>query len=451
MSSDLLVELLQALDAPQARYCELENYYAGTQALAYLSADARSALDNRFGRMVSNIPRLAVNSLAERLRITGFTGADVWADWLRLDLDQLATVSHREALLYGSAFAIVWADGQGRPLVSIESARQVQVRRDPGTREVVAAVKRWRTTTHTYAVVYLPDRIERWTANTPGAATAGFDLVETIANPLGVVPVVELKNVDRLPIMASTAPQMFELGLSEIDDLKPLVDGLAKILTDMMVTSEYVGRPRRWATGIDLVEIEVVDSEGNPTGETRAVNPIPEGDRAMVSENDQAQFGQLGAADLRGYETAVQVILGQIMAVSALPAHYVGIFTDNPASADALRASEAGITARAENRQAVFGRGWERVARLMVAIRDNVDVADVSVRVHWADASTRSTAQEADATLKLVQAGVLSKSGALRRLGFTEDEIVRELADQERDAEASADPNLGRYFKNQNK
>ncbi|YCU63432.1 hypothetical protein ACRYGX_09125 [Mycobacteroides abscessus] len=55
MSSDLLVELLQALDAPQARYCELENYYAGTQALAYLSADARSALDNRFGRMVSNL------------------------------------------------------------------------------------------------------------------------------------------------------------------------------------------------------------------------------------------------------------------------------------------------------------------------------------------------------------------------------------------------------------
>ena len=47
----------------------------------------------------------------------------------------------------------------------------------------------------------------------------------------------------------------------------------------------------------------------------------------------------------------MRVILGQIMAVSTLPAHYVGVFTDNPASADALRAAEASLTARAEARK----------------------------------------------------------------------------------------------------
>ncbi|WP_079635081.1 phage portal protein [Mycobacteroides abscessus] len=447
MSSDMLVELLGALDAPQHRYSELELYHEGKQPLAFLSADARAALDNRFGRMVSNIPRLAVNSLAERLRITGFTDADVWDDWLRNDLDQLATVAHREALLYGSSFVIVWADPQGRPQVSVESARQVQVKRDPGSREVVAAVKRWRTATQTFAVLYLPDQIQHWRANTAGAATPAFELIETIDNPLGVVPVVELKNIDRLPILASTSPDMFDHGLSEIDDLKPLVDGLAKILSDMMVTSEYVGRPRRWATGIELVERPVLDSEGNPVTEDgepvmEAVNPIPEGNRAMVAENDAANFGQLPAADLRGYETAVNVLLGQIMAVSALPAHYVGIFTDNPASADALRASEAGITARAEARQAVFGRAWEQVARLMVAIRDQSQVAEVRARVRWADASTRSTAQEADAVTKLVGAGILSIPGALRRLGFTEEEIAQELLDTAQYKEANTHPEM---------
>ena len=77
---------------------------------------------------------------------------------------------------------------------------------------------------------------------------------------------------------------------------------------------------------------DVLDDEGNPTGETDEVNPIPEGNRAMISENPDAKFGQLAAADLAGYEASVRVLLGQIMAVSALPAHYVGVFTDNPAS-----------------------------------------------------------------------------------------------------------------------
>ena len=36
----------------------------------------------------------------------------------------------------------------------------------------------------------------------------------------------------------------------------------------------------------------------------------------MISENDEAKFGQLPAADLAGYEASVRVLLGQIMAVS---------------------------------------------------------------------------------------------------------------------------------------
>ena len=66
--------LLQKLDEPAHRYAELDRYYRGTQPLAFLSPEAKTALGNRFGRMASNIPRLAVTALAERLRITGFTG-----------------------------------------------------------------------------------------------------------------------------------------------------------------------------------------------------------------------------------------------------------------------------------------------------------------------------------------------------------------------------------------
>ena len=43
----------------------------------------------------------------------------------------------------------------------------------------------------------------------------------------------------------------------------------------MMVSSEYVGRPRGWATGIEAVEQSVLDEEGEETGETEAVNRYP--------------------------------------------------------------------------------------------------------------------------------------------------------------------------------
>lgn len=420
---DELTALLGELSAPAHRYAELDLYYAGRQPLAFLAPEAKKALGNRFGRMVSNIPRLAIASLAERLRVTGFTGdADLWGDWLRCDLDQLAGLAHREALLLGDSYAIVWADRYGRPAVTVESARQVAVQTDPGTRQIAGAVKRWETKQTTELVWYRPDRIDRLRAQNKGAAT-GFTLIDTIANPLGVVPVVRLSNADLI---------LDGRGRSEIDDLCPLVDALNKALADMMVTSEFIGRPRRWATGIELTEEPELDANGEPvlddTGQPvmTEANPIPEGHRAMLSENSDAKFGQLEAANLTGYEAAVRVILGQIMAVTTLPAHYVGVFTDNPASADALRAAEASLTARAEAKQQAFGRAWENVGRLMVAVRTGRDPLHLNdIRVRWADAATRSVAQESDAVVKLYQAGLLPASYALSRIGYADDEISK--------------------------
>ncbi len=421
---DLLTTLLTRLDEPVARYTLLENYYAGKQPLAFLAPEAKAALGTRFGIMASNIPRLSVTALAERLRVSGFrTGGrpnpELWADWLRNDLDQMAPVAHREALLLGDSYVIVWGDGRG-PRVTVESARQVAVQRDPATRRVVAAVKRWETPTTTEAVLYEGDRITRLRADSPGATVSGFKTVQTLDNPFGVPPVVALRNSDRL-----LGP-----GASEIDDLIPLVDGLNKTLADMLVSSEYAGRPRRWATGIELEERPVLDEAGEPVlnadGQplTEAVNPFPEGTRMMVNEDPAGKFGALPAADLAGYESAVRVLLGQIAAVSALPAHYLGVLGDQPPSADSLRAAEASLTARAEARQAVFGRAWEQVARLMVAARTGADPESVDVSVQWADAATRSVAQEADAVVKLHAAGLLPVSYALARLGYSEDQVA---------------------------
>lgn len=398
-----LTHLLQKIDEKAGTYSILTAYYEGRQPLTFLAPEAREALNNRLQRVSVNIPRLLVDSISERLRITGISDPAVWADWQANNLDSLHRVAHREALLLGDVYAVAWARGDGSPLVTIESATQMAVVTDPATREVVSAVKRWEDPSGTHAVLYGPETITRWHTPGAGATTTGFRKVETIENPLGVVPVVWFRNGDRL----------LDRGISEMSDVLSLTDALTKLTTDLLTASEYAARPRRWASGVELVEDESGDVK----------NPFPETDRMMISESHETKFGQLAGADLAGYENAINVVMRQISAVSGLPEHLLGIGGDNPTSADSIRASEAALTARAEARQGTFGKSWHRLAQLMAGIRHGVDPNGVDIRVTWADPSTRSVAQEADAVVKLFQSGLLPASYALARLGYTDAEI----------------------------
>lgn len=425
MNEPSTLELDRALDVRAPQLHMLSQYYAGEQPLAFLSPDARRAIGKRFDRIAVNLPRLSVTAIAERLRVTGFLNPDgtrhraLWEAWLRCDLDQTAPAAHREALATGESAVIVWARPDGKATVSVESGAQVAVYRDAGTRETLAAVKRWAdlapdgTARQTRWVIYRPDRIEHLIGD--GASVTAARVTATIDNPLLAVPVVPLTNTDRPLTM---------FGVSEFADLIPIVDAINKLSADLLTASEFGARPRRWATGLELIEEPRVDDDGNPVldedGEPilDTVNPISETDRMMVNEAPEGKFGQLPGADLTGYETAVNVLLQQAMAVSGLPAHYVGVTTSTPASADAIRAAEAALTARAEARMAVFGRSWEQVGRLILAIENGGEVDDYQPRIQWADPSTRSAAAEADAVTKLHAAGIITTTEARERLGI---------------------------------
>ncbi|MGY6405640.1 hypothetical protein, partial [Vibrio parahaemolyticus] len=81
---------------------------------------------------------------------------------------------------------------------------------------------------------------------------------------------------------------------------------------------------------------------------------------------------QLPGADLGGYETAVNIVVQQIMAVTSLPAHMVGITTSNPSTAEALRASEVSLADSARDRVKVVDRPLQWAIRMLVAIDQGV-------------------------------------------------------------------------------
>lgn len=419
--------LLARLDNGQRAIDRRDKRYRGVHDLRYATTD----IDGDLKHFGVNLCALAVDAVAERMRIKRFRvlvgSRDVTQtavrSWTRSHMDQRLMPLLVDVLALGAAYLVVWPTAPGRPVITPESARHMVCAYHPVTREVTGAVKRWAeydehgVLVGTHVVHYGPTAIVHY--RQPHGSGQLVEL-SRVHNPLGVVPVVPLVNVQRIGD---------EGGTSVIDDLAHLVDALGKLLADMLVASEDVARPRRWATGVDLDDDEdddgfiadedpgVLDDEDD---DRPAVSPFDSGNRMFTVESPDAKFGQLPGADLAGYKTGVELVLQQIMAVSALPAHMMGITTSNPASADAIRSAEASLTARAESRISVLGIGLEKALALSVAFADHVDPDDVEVKIRWANPATRSTAQEADAVTKLFSLGIMDLAEARELMGLVE-------------------------------
>jgi len=441
---DYLVSLLEDLTAKQPYIRENELFYTARNSLSFLDVEQRKALGNRLPRLATNLSRLSVQSLSERCRIVAFDGVDIDAEWQRLDMDAVAASAIKESLIQGESYLVAWVDAAGRPLVTAESPRSMVVQRDAETRAVVAACKTWTTKKETWVIVYLPDRIERWFANSEAATADALALQEVIPNPLGVPPVIAVTNEDRIG-----AP-----GHCEFEDLKVIQEALSAILAELMVSASYSGRPRIWSSGVDAVEVPALDGDGNPVlgedGEPvmQTVNPYPPEKRMMLAADPTARCGQLDATSLSSYESAVRILMQQAMAVSSLPAHYLGLTQTggNVSSAESLRAAEQSLTSRSASRQLAYSRAFEGLARLIVALRDGVAVDSVEAHVRWSDPSSRSIAAEADWSAKMYGAGLLPRRVVLEKLGYDAAEVDAIVAELERDASISKDLQLGRYL-----
>lgn len=418
---DTAEKLLKALHEKQnsARpgLDRLDQYWRGEQPAAFLSAKARQAMAGRFRSLAANFPRLSCEALVERLTVTGFKYAeqpeadpDLWAVWRRAGLDDVAAQVHADALVYGRGFVIVWADSAGRPAVTAESPLQVTVKRDPQTREVTAALKRWRDGDELWCTLYLPDSVTTYRHDQHSGDSwpvTGWGRVgEDVDNPFGVVPVVPFVNRGRT---------VDAEGVSEMHDVLDLSDALNKTLADSMVTSEFYARPRRWATGLELEE----DEDGN------VLNPFDsEEGRLWTSESPDTKFGQFDAASLSGYTDQATMLLQLIGALGGLPPHYIGLNGDQPPSADSIRSAEAPLVARATALQRTFGQSWALVAALIAAVlRPGTDPLAVELLTLWASPETRTPAQQTDAAQKLVDMGVPLSVVLREALGWSPEQV----------------------------
>lgn len=420
--TDWLARLIKQHDAELRDLQELDHYYEGTQPLSYLDPELLRELDSRIRQVVINWPRLVVDALEERLDVEGFresgtaeASEDLWDIWQANDLDEESQLAHVDALVMRRSYVIVGANGDdpAHPLITTESPLQVYAERDPRTRSVVAACKRWSEKPMTgdpinYATLYLRNETRWFEQAKNGGAWSEYDSPDL--HGLGQVPVEPLVNRGRTQSRG---------GVSELKDIVPLSDAACKIATDMMVSAEFHAMPRRWVIGMGPDDFK--DPEG------REVSQWAQRAGALwTTENPEAKIGQFSETGLTNFHETINALAKLVASLSGLPPHFLGFTADNPVSADAIRSSEARLVKRAERRQRSFGGSWERVMRLALLIRDGkLSDGSAGLETIWRDASTPTKAQAADAAVKLHGAELLPDEAAWEYLGFSATQIER--------------------------
>ena len=429
--------LTRKLVAQRPAMANAARYYTGTQPVAAMDPEVDRILAGRVPKMNVNLARLAVDVYAQRLSVVGFASSpddlsdgSLWDLWLANDMDTQSQLAHVDALVHGRAYFLAWVAPDGDPRITVESPNQCAVTRDPLTGAIVGAIKRWIDEAgYAHSLLFTPDEIAEYVTRaahspdplfpTDALPITGEDMVEVARqpNPLGVVPLVALVNRPRL---------QHPDGESELTDLMPLIDGIAKLSTDLQVASEYSASPRRWVTGLypDTRLTYEQAEEVAATVKTQWENAYAA--KMLIAPDHRTEFGSFEVATLENFQTAITLLTQQVAALAALPPYYLSLNTANPTSADSIRASEARLTAKAERQQRLWGPAYADLMRLAILVRDGrPDDRLARLTTQWASAAPATLAQTADAEAKLVGAGIVDRATALLALGYSPLDVER--------------------------
>ncbi|WP_433434486.1 phage portal protein [Nonomuraea sp. CA-141351] len=408
------MEFLQGkLNVQIAENRERNAYYDGEHRLAFAQEKFYEAFGGLFqSRWAENFCALIVDSVAERLRIEGFrmtddpaADRDAWDIWQRSYMDDDSDSAHVDALVASKSHVLVWGDGDGKPVIQPKAANEMFVLTDPADRRKrLAAYQEYRDDWGTlHSRLWLPGGGFYKAIREEGDKT--WRQPEEGPNAFKVVPVVPLLNRPRL----SGKP------ISELDRVIPVQDAINKVMIDALVASEYAAFPQRWVTGMELEE----DENGQPIAPFRVAL-----DRMFHSEDPQTAFGQFQAADLSNYVRLAEALTQALASISRIPLHYFLVNSGQPPSGESIKSAEAGLVAKARQRQRSFGESWEEVMRLCFAVLGDPRQDAYRAEVIWADPEYKSESEHIDALTKLKSLGVPDRQ-LQEDAGYSPGQIAR--------------------------
>ncbi len=411
--NDTLRPMLVQLDSERFRIERLRNYYDGKHpSMNYSTARYREAFGQQLAGLSSNFMRLVVDTIAERINLVGFRfgGAQgdpdsfVWDTvWQANGLDSDASLAHIDALVTGRCPLMVWPDAvTGAPRITVEDGRWCKVRYARGDRRRrLDAFKVW-TDEQGYGrcTVFTPDTVRLFRSTGPvghvpvGTAIEGtsltsngqWRLIDTVPNPFGAVPIVELRPRPRIDGSAA----------SEIEPLLGLQDAINKVLCDGLVAAEFGAFQQRWVTGIDVPR----DDSGQP------LQPFSELARLLVSESAETRFGQFDQVNLDVFSNFMRTLIEHLSSQSGIPGHVLLRLSGQYPSGEALQAAESSLVGTARRFCVAFGESYEEIVRLALSLLGDPRALDQSAEAIWRDPAQHNVGALTDSLMKLQALGV---------------------------------------------
>lgn len=406
MSFDALLKSADLNDAS-----EWEDRYEGNVRLSSLGVSLPPNV--RVLERVASFPKLAVDVLAEALTPEGYTldgneeiPAKLRRWWQANNMDTVVHLAILDALVKRRAFWIVGNGRAGVPRITAHGPEGMGVAYDH-MGDVAEVVRRYKIGQDEFAAHYLPGRTV-YHRRTQGQWRVEKSQEHGASRP-AVVPMV---NRVRLAD---------EHGRSEIEELAGVSDAASRTLTNLQVAQELLSMPVRYLFGEGL--------DALVSGDGKSMMDLYMG--RMIVGPEGASAGHIPGASLQEFHNTYKLYAQEVSAQTGIPPSMLGISTDNPSSADAMRVAKERLISKAEVKQHMFGDALEDLAKLALEFEGVAVEGLDTLKLHWRDPALPSASAKAANMLQAHSQGVVSPETARDGLGLSPAQKARENARSE--------------------
>ena len=397
---DIRVALEQIISKREG-YKQAEAYYEGVNGEVFANQRWFKMFRYEGSDFRFNFSKTVVDSVLNRLEINNILVASQEAAdfvdtmWEQSDIKLDINEIHRNALIYGDSYAIVWPDEDGSIAIDYNSPMTTTIvysQENPRKKEYAA--KMWQVVNENQKTLYLnmyyPDRIEKY------VGSGDIDLVshqlnvvplEVIPNPWGVCPVFHFRTHK-------------PFGRPEHADAFGPQDAINKLISTHMLTVDYQGAPQRYALANGGNSNEFDDFSDDDTARENLA-ALGNGPGNLWYLQGVSSVGQFPAADPGVFTNPVIEYVNAMASITNTPTHYFMRGATLP-SGQALRVAEAPLFKKVTNRQMAFGSTWRDLFKFMFMVEGLPD----EVEIKWENAESIDSLDNWDIAVRKKSVGV---------------------------------------------
>lgn len=419
------------ITAKQTKNALLDVYYEGHRAFQDLGISIPPQMQRT--RAALGWPQKAVQALARKHVFEGYTvggltdtydlGGLLARNEFETELAQAITSAYKHSVSFLTVAAGDVTRGEPPVMIQARDAKWTTALWDQRTRTLEAALALEASTaegteqyenTITGATMYTRSYIIHFSRQ-PGSAAWHLERMENPTGRVLVEPLVYDPQLGR------------PFGRSRITtEVRYLTDAAVRTLMRAETGAEFFSSPQRYVLGASEDAFTGMERWSAITGRLLALTVNEEGSTPTVG-----QFTQLS---MEPHLAMYRQLAQNFCAATNLPMSTVGIFGDNPASAEAMQAAEYQLSDEADYQWRIFTPALRRLLQDVLMIRDRLTEPPEEswdMAINYTPTRYVSPQASADVIAKIASAlpDVATTTVGLRRAGFTQAEIEQVRAE----------------------